>query len=99
MNEILKTNAAATDGLSVNCGTRGKTVSAFMDATGGAAAVVEVLASNDNLHFHVIGTITLSGASDAGGYANDESWKYLSARTTAAAVTGTVTAIYNTERA
>lgn len=97
-NVVLETNANSTTGASVRTGALNKTIQAFMDATVSAAAVVEVLGSNDGTHFHVLGTITLSGANDVDGLVNNDAWKFIQCRTTATAVVGTVTVLLNTER-
>jgi|GEM_PF-5295132 len=89
--QLLSTNLANTAGIDWVPGVSRKTIQAYMDATGSAAAVVEIIGSNDGAHYHVISTLTLSGANDVEGVSITESWPYIAARTTAAALTGTVT--------
>lgn len=72
-------------------GVRGKVFQAAMDATVSAAAVVEIIGSVDKTSFTVLGTMTLSGASDVKSLVNNDAWPFIAARTTAAAVTGEVT--------
>lgn len=65
---------------------------AYVSGTGAVAATVLIEVSNNNLHWITLGTITLSGTTEAAdGFVSDESWPMVRARLTA--VSGTDAAV------
>jgi hypothetical protein len=65
---------------------------AYVAGTGAVSATVLVEVSNNNLHWITLGTITLSGTTEAAdGFVSDESWPWVRAQLTA--VSGTDAAV------
>ena len=79
-------------GCSINMGTADHTYQATVTGTGAVTATVVIEASNDNVNFLTLGTITLSGTdSDSDGFSVRERWAYKRAKISA--ISGTNAAV------
>lgn len=89
LNAVLVTGAGSGAGVSTHSH---KTFQATVVGSGAVTGVVNVEVSNNNTHWIVLGTITLSGTNSAtDGFASEAAWAYYRGNVTT--ITGTGAAL------
>jgi len=84
--------ASGTPGNALNMPPGRKTYQASVDGTGAVTASVNIEGSNDGTHFDVIGTISISGTTNASDSFTSED-QYMFVRANPTAISGTSAAI------